>query len=62
MDCVVAPVDQVFPVGEEEVNVTLPPAQNEIAPLAEIVGAAGVVSIVTETGRELNEKQPLTLL
>lgn len=41
MDCVVAPVDQVLPVALEEVNVTLPPAQKVVAPLAEIVGAAG---------------------
>ena len=61
MDGVVAPVDQVLPLALEEVNVTLPPAQKEVAPLAEIVGAAGSASTVTATGGELNEKQPLAL-
>ena len=39
MDCVVAPVDQEFPVAEEEVSVMLLPAQNELGPL--IVGVGG---------------------
>jgi len=41
MDCVVAPLDQVFPVADEDVNVTLPPAQNVVGPPAVITGAAG---------------------
>jgi len=35
----VAPVDQEFPVAEEEVSVMLLPAQKELGP--EIVGVAG---------------------
>lgn len=41
MDCVVAPVDQTFPVADDEVNTTLPPVQKVVAPPAVIVGVAG---------------------
>lgn len=41
IDCVVAPVLHVFPVVLDDVNVTLPPVQNVVGPLAEIVGALG---------------------
>jgi hypothetical protein len=41
IDCVVAPFDQRFPVAEDEVNVTLSPSQNVVAPDAEMVGVAG---------------------
>jgi hypothetical protein len=41
MDCVVAPVLHVFPVAFDDVNVTLPPVQNVVGPLVEIVGAVG---------------------
>jgi hypothetical protein len=37
-----SPVDHVFPNVELEVNVTLPPEQKDIGPLAEIVGVFGV--------------------
>jgi hypothetical protein len=47
MDCVVSPEDHVLPVAAEEVKVTLPPVQNEVGPLAEIVGVAGVAVTVT---------------
>lgn len=40
--CVVAPFDQMFPVADEEVNTTLPPAQKLKGPLAEMVGVTGV--------------------
>ncbi len=43
IDCVTAPVDQVFPLADEEVNTTLPPEQNVVGPPAEIVGVAGGV-------------------
>ena len=43
IDCVVAPVDQRFPLADEEVNTTFPPAQKVVDPLAEIVGVAGIV-------------------
>ena len=38
IDCVTAPVDHVFPVADEEVNITLPPEQNVVGPPAVIVG------------------------
>ncbi len=41
IDCVVAPVLQVLPVALDEVNVTLPPVQNVVGPLAETVGVLG---------------------
>ena len=47
MDCVVAPVLQVFPVALDDVSVTLPPVQNVVGPLAEIVGVAGAGFTVT---------------
>ena len=40
IDCVVAPLDQVFPVAEDEVKVTEPPAQKISGPFAVIVGTA----------------------
>lgn len=47
MDCVVAPVLQVFPVALDEVNVTLPPVQKVVGPLAETVGVLGKGFTVT---------------
>lgn len=44
---VVSPVDQVFPVGADEVNVTDPPAQKVVGPPAVIVGIAGGAVTVT---------------
>jgi hypothetical protein len=41
IDCVVAPVLQVFPVALEDVNVTLPPEQKVVGPLADTVGVVG---------------------
>lgn len=40
IDGVVAPFDQRFPVGDDEVKMTLPPAQKVVAPEAVIVGVA----------------------
>jgi len=45
--CVVAPFDQVFPVAEDEVKTTDPPAQKVVGPPAEIVGAVGIGFTVT---------------
>ena len=45
--CVVAPFDQVFPVAEDEVKTTDPPAQKVSGPFAEIVGAVGIGFTVT---------------
>jgi hypothetical protein len=55
---VVAPVDQWLPLAEEEVSVTLFPAQIVVAPPV-IVGAAGVAFTVTVTGAEFADTQPL---
>lgn len=59
MDCVVAPVDQVFPVAEELVNVTLPPEQNVVGPPAEMVGVAGIGFTVIVVPVEVAEHVPL---
>lgn len=55
MDCVVAPVDQVFPVEAEEVKTTEPPAQKEVGPPAVIVGVAGVGLTVTVVEADVAE-------
>jgi len=39
IEAVVSPVDQVFAVGDEEVNTTLPPSQKVVEPLAVITGS-----------------------
>jgi hypothetical protein len=56
MDCVVSPVDHVFPEVAEEVSVTLLPEQNVVGPLAEIDGADGMAVTVTGTLVELAEQ------
>lgn len=58
MDCVTAPLDQVFPVATEEVNTTLPPAQKLNGPPAEMVGAAGIGFIVTIVTADAREEHP----
>ena len=55
IDCVVAPFDQTFPLAEDDVNVTLPPWQNVVAPEAEIVGVAGSGFTVTVVAAETAE-------
>jgi hypothetical protein len=47
MDCVVAPLDQVFPLADDDVNVTEPPVQNVVGPPAVIVGVVGKAFTVT---------------
>ena len=61
MDCVVAPFDQTLLVGEDEVNVTEPPAQNVVTPLAVIVGTEGSGFTTTLTGVEEVEVHPRTV-
>ncbi len=61
VDCVVAPFDQVFPVADDEVNTTLLPAQNVVAPPAEIVGTAGGFGSVNTCANEL-ETQPAAVV
>ncbi len=41
MDCVVAPVDQRYALAAGAVNVTDPPSQKFVGPLAEITGTSG---------------------
>jgi len=58
--CVVDPPgDQTLPVALLEVNVTLPPAQNVVAPPAVIVGVAGFGLTVTVVAVEVDEHPPL---
>jgi hypothetical protein len=58
MDCVVAPFDQVFPVAEEEVKVTEPPAQKVVGPPDAIVGVAGSGFTVTVVAADVDEQEP----
>lgn len=59
MACVVAPFDQIFPVVDDEVSVTLEPAQNVVAPEAVIVGVVGTAFTVTAVASEVADPQPL---
>ncbi|MNU79313.1 hypothetical protein D3C71_689270 [compost metagenome] len=54
----VAPVDQVFPVAEEDVRTTEPPAQNVIGPLAVMIGVAGSGFTVTVVATDVAEQGP----
>lgn len=58
MDCVVAPVDQVFPVAADEVRVTEPPVQKAVGPLAVIVGVGGSGLTVITTAEEVEVQEP----
>ncbi|MNE05539.1 hypothetical protein D3C80_981070 [compost metagenome] len=58
IDCVVAPFDHVFPVVEEEVKVTDPPAQNVVGPPAVIVGVGGTGFTVTVVAADVVEHEP----
>ena len=51
IDCVVAPVDQRFPVKDEDVSVIVAPAQNELGPV--MVGMAGAGFCVTTLATEV---------
>ena len=63
IDCVVAPVDHVFPLAEEDVNVTEPPVQKVVDPLAVMVGATGIGFAVTLiTLDETDEHAPSTIV
>ena len=54
-----APVDQVLPPTDEEVNVTVFPAQIVVDPLAVMVGVVGVEVAVTTVVAEVAEQPPL---
>ena len=56
IDCVVAPVDQRFPVAEDDVNVIVLPAQNVAGPL--MVGVAGAAPAVTTNAADVPEQPP----
>lgn len=58
IDCVVAPVDHRLPVADEEVNVTLPPAQKVVGPPGVTVGVGGVGFTVTVVPADVAELQP----
>ena len=58
IDCVVAPVDQTFPLADEDVNTTDSPAQNVVEPPALIVGVAGIGLTVTVVPADVAEVQP----
>ena len=62
MDCVVAPVDQVFPELADEVSVTELPEQMVEDPLLVIVGADGVGFTVMFTAVDAGDVHPLTVL
>ena len=55
IDCVISPVDQTLPVACDEVNVTDPPEQNVVDPLAVTVGVAGAAFTVTVVIAEIAE-------
>ena len=56
--CVVAPVDQIFPVVADDVKITLLPAQIVVDPDVVIVGVAGVVFTVTVLTADGAESHP----
>jgi hypothetical protein len=58
MDCVVSPVDQRFPVAEDEFSTTDPPSQNVVGPPAVMVGAVGFGFTVTPVDADEPEEQP----
>ena len=61
IDCVVAPVLQVFPLALDEVSVTVFPAQKLIGPPAETVGVGGnELTVTVEDAFE--EVQPFILV
>jgi hypothetical protein len=60
MDCVVAPVDQRLPVGEEEVSVMVPPPHRSAAGPV-IVGMRVAEATATTAGAEVAE-QPLAFV
>lgn len=59
IDWVVAPVDQVLPVAEDEVKVTELPEQKVVGPLAVIVGTGGSGFTVTVVAADTEEHDPL---
>lgn len=58
---VVAPFDHVLPDAALDVNVTEPPSQNVVGPVADIVGALGMVLTVTVVAAEGADVHPFTV-
>jgi hypothetical protein len=58
IDCVVSPVDQRFPVAEDEFSTTDPPSQNVVGPPAVITGTAGLGFTVTFVAEAEEVEQP----
>jgi hypothetical protein len=56
IDCVTAPVDQRFPVRDEDVSVIVEPGQKELGPV--IVGVTGAGAAVTTLAADV-AVQPL---
>jgi hypothetical protein len=63
IDCVVAPVDQRFPVNAEDVSVIVLPAQNELGPLIVAVAGSGfeVTTLATEVAEQPFASATVTL-
>ena len=57
MNWVVAPFDQTFPLAADEIKITFPPAQNDVAPVAVMVGVAGKGFTVTVVATDAAESQ-----
>jgi hypothetical protein len=55
---VVDPSDQVFPVALDEVNITEPPEQKVVGPLALIIDVVGIEFTVTVVGLDDVEHDP----
>lgn len=60
IDGVVAPVDHVFPVADDEVRVTFPSGQKVNGPLALIEGVAGITFTTTVVPAEAGDIQPFS--
>lgn len=58
----VAPVDQVFPVADDEVRITEPPVQKVVGPPAVMVGTAGSGFTVTVVAVELDTHDAIETL
>ena len=61
IDCVAAPVDQRFPVAEDDVSVIALPAQNELGPLIVGVGGTGAAPAVTTNATDVAEQPPASV-
>jgi len=58
IDWVVVPLDHVFPVALDEVNVTDPPEQKVAEPMTVIVGVVGTGFTITAVDVEVELQEP----